>query len=194
MVTFGFYAPRWMRSGYPKLTGVGLFDSWSFDPLAWKSNYPNPAFLLMDPEDAFWAARQIASFTDEEIRAIVQTGEYSDSRAAAWIADCLIERRDKIVKAWSTKVLPVHDFRVVDGKLAFDTLGSAQTYDIAWSGFDNDHRSLNPLPNTKAATIPGMGGDYLAATIGCTGSGCADPVTVYLRRSAGSIEVVGVDR
>ena len=63
MVTFGFYVPRWARADYPKLTGVGLFDSWSFDPLSWKPNYPNPAFLLMDREDAFWAAKQVAAFT-----------------------------------------------------------------------------------------------------------------------------------
>jgi len=57
-----------MRSSYPKLTGVGLFDAWSFDPFEWKPNYPNPAFLMMDREDAFWAAKQVAAFTDEEIR------------------------------------------------------------------------------------------------------------------------------
>ena len=57
----------------------------------------------MDDEDAFWAAKQVAAFTDEEIRAIVQTGEYSDPRAADWIADCLIQRRDKIAAAWLGK-------------------------------------------------------------------------------------------
>ena len=63
--------------------------TWSFDPIAWKSNYPNPAFLMMDREDALWAAKQVAAFTDDEIRAIIKTGEYSDQRAADWIVDCV---------------------------------------------------------------------------------------------------------
>ena len=46
------YAPRWVRADYPKLTGVGLFDWQSFDPLTWKGNYPNPAFRMTDREDA----------------------------------------------------------------------------------------------------------------------------------------------
>jgi len=53
MVTFGFYLPVWMRANYPKLPGAGLFDARSFEPSKWKPNYPNPAFLLMDDEDAF---------------------------------------------------------------------------------------------------------------------------------------------
>ena len=61
---------------------------------------PNPAFLLMDREDAFWAAKRVAAFTDAEIRALVETGEYSDARASQWIADSLIRRRDKIAEAW----------------------------------------------------------------------------------------------
>lgn len=66
MVTFGFYLPRWERASYPKYTGVGLFDYSSFDPLSWKPNYPNAIFLLMDREDAFWAAKQVAAFSDAE--------------------------------------------------------------------------------------------------------------------------------
>src|SRR6185295_10452709 len=133
---------------YPKLTGVGLFDAWSFDPLRWKPNYPNPAFLMMDRQDAFWAAKQIAAFTDDEIRAIVQTGEYSDQRAADWITECLIKRRDKISGAWFSKIVPLDKFRVENGALAFDDLstdhstGTGPAYDIRWSRYDNDHGAL----------------------------------------------------
>ena len=82
IVTLGLMVPRWARADYPKLRGVGRFDHWSFDPPSWAPDYPNPAFLQMDREDAFWAARQVAAFSDEEIRALVETGEYSDPRAA----------------------------------------------------------------------------------------------------------------
>ena len=204
MVTFGFYPPRWVRSDYPKLTGVGLFDSWSFDPMSWKSNYPNPAFLMMDREDAFWAAKQVAAFTDDEIRAIVKTGEYSDQRAADWIAECLIKRRDKIAAAWFSRVLPLDGFRVVDGALAFDDLGArhgvgaAKQYDVRWSSFDN-HATLTALPKARGMKLPTefRGSGYLAATISCSGAAeasCPNPVTVYLRRAATGFEVVGIDR
>src|SRR2546426_874003 len=144
IATLGFYVTRWMRADYPKLTGVGLFDAWSFDPLAWKPNYPNPAFLMMDSEDAFWAAKQVSGFTDDEIRAIVKTGEFSDARATEWIVDCLIKRRDKIAQAWFSKVLPLDRFRVADGRVVFDDLGAsrgittARDYDVRWSSYDND--------------------------------------------------------
>jgi len=196
MVTFGFYTPRWVRSDYPKLTGAGLFDAWSFDPTSWKSNYPNPAFLLMDPEDAFWAAKQVAAFTDDEIRAIVKAGEYSDPRAADWISDCLIKRRDKIAQAWFSKVLPLDKFRITDGRLAFDDLSAARrTYNVSWSSYDNDHRRATALPGAVGTKLPAVKGDtnYLAATIACS-DGCPNPVTVYLRRAGLVFEVVGVDR
>src|SRR6185369_2978025 len=116
-MTLGFYLPRWQRSDYPNLRGVGLLDAWSFDPLQWKPEVPNPAFVMMDSADAFWAAKQVAAFTDDEIRALVKTGEYTDPRAAEWIAECLIKRRDKIAATWFAKVLPLDKFRVDGGQL-----------------------------------------------------------------------------
>src|SRR5262249_50768215 len=139
MLTFGLYVPRWARAHYPDYPGVGRVDSWSFDPFAWKPNYPNPAFLLIDREDAFWAAKQVASFTNDEIRALVDTGEYSDPRATDWITQCLMKRRDKIVAAWFSKVLPLDKFRVADGQLTFADLAAvhdtrkAREYEVRWA-------------------------------------------------------------
>jgi len=113
--------PQWARAKYPNYTGMGRFDSASFDPMTWKPNYPNPAFLLMDSQDAFWAAKQAAAFSDDEIRALVETGEYSDARATQWIAKSLMKRRDKIAEAWFSKVPPLDKF-LVEGKLTFDDL------------------------------------------------------------------------
>jgi len=200
LVTLGFYLPRWMRSNYPKFTGVGLFDAWSFDPVSWKSNYPNPAFLNMDRMDAFWAAKQVAAFTDEEIRAIVKTGEYSDPRAAAWVADCLIQRRDKTVAAWFGNVLPLDNFRVAEGSLRFDDLsakyrvGKIRNYDVRWAGYDNERNATEPLAARGPKVPVENTTEYLAAAISCSNSvedGCTNSLTVYLRRGR---EVVGIDR
>ena len=118
------------------LTGAGLFDHWSFDPVAWKSDYPNPAFLLMDREDAFWAAKQVAAFSDAEIRALVETGEYSDPRAVgldhrmphqAPRQDCTSVALDQLCLGQVRGCGRDADFRTVrwNGTGVFDSLGSA---------------------------------------------------------------------
>ena len=200
MVTFGFDIPRWARAEYPNYRGVGRFDSKSFDPITWKPNYPNPAFWLMDREDAFWAAKQVAAFSDAEIRALVETGEYSDPRAARWIADSLIERRDKIAAAWFSRVLPLDKFSVVDGKLTFENLASGNDigkgqYSVRWTSWDRDGHAI-ALPAAAGFAVPAFAGDthYLAATIRPAEVGNDDPVTVYLRQGRTGTEVVGIER
>jgi hypothetical protein len=202
-LSLGLYAPRWQRSDYPKLKGVGLLDSWSFDPLTWKPEVPNPAFLMMDSADAFWAAKQVAAFTDDEIRAMVETGKLSDQRATDWIVDCLTKRRDKIARAWFSKVLALDRFRVENGRLAFDDLsanygtGAPRSYDVQWATYDNNRDVLTPLANTSEMKLPPAQAEYLAAAIQCAGNpagACPEPVTVYLRRSGTEYQVVGIDR
>jgi hypothetical protein len=204
-VTLGLRVPNWQRSHYPKLKGVGLLDEWSFEPLEWKPEVANPAFLLMDKADAFWAAKQVAAFTDDEIRAIVETGKLSDERAADWIVNCLIKRRDKIAQAWFSKVLALDRFRVVDGTLVFDDLSASyetrtpKSYDVQWSTYDNDLGVLKPLSTATGPKLPPAPNatEYLAATIRCAANAaesCLDPVTVYLRRSGTGFELVGIDR
>lgn len=202
IVTFGFLVPRWAQANYPKLQGVGGFDAWSFDPPSWKSDYPNPAFLRMDREDTFWAARQVAVFSDEEIRALVETGEYSDPRAAEWIAECLIRRRDKIAEAWLLGVLALDRFRIVDGNLTFEDLGAVgadrkrREYSIRWASQDGRGR-VTALPDASGSRVPAFHGDaqYLAATIRPAANESGDDqVMVYIRRGRTGPEVVGIDR
>ena len=140
-----------------------------------------------------------------KFRAMVETGKLSDPRAADWIADCLIKRRDKIAQAWFSKVLALDRFRVADGRLAFDDLsasyetGTPRSYDVHWSTYDNDHGVLTPLSNASGTKLPPAPSatEYLAATIRCAANpaeSCPDPVTVYLRRSGTGFQVVGIDR
>ena len=200
MVTFGFDMPRWARADYPDYKGVGRFDSRSFDPMTWKPNYPNPAFWLMDREDAFWAAKQVAAFTDAEIRALVETGEYSDPRAAQWVAESLIRRRDRIAAAWFSRVLPLDKFAIVDGNLTFDDLSHGQgmgkgDYSVRWTSWDrNGHATA--LAAAAGMRVPPFRADtqYLAATIRPAAVVNDDPVTVYLRQGRAGPEVVGVER
>ena len=53
------------------------------------------------------AARRIAAFTDELIRAAVHTGAFSDPMAEQHLADVLIKRRDTILRIYLTAINPI---------------------------------------------------------------------------------------
>ena len=50
------------------------------------------------------------AFTDEMIRAVVKTGQYSDPSAEKLLGDVLIKRRDKVGHAYFTRVNPLVNF------------------------------------------------------------------------------------
>jgi hypothetical protein len=83
--------------------------------------------MEMTNQDAYWGAKIVMSFTPDDIRAIVKKGEYSDPAVEKYIADVLIERRDKIGRYWFSKVNPLDRFAIEqkDGATAlrFDDLG-----------------------------------------------------------------------
>jgi hypothetical protein len=198
VATLGFLVPRWARAETPTIRGVGLFNADGFHPISWKPTYPNPAFLRMDGEDAFWAAKQVAAFTQAEIRAIVETGEYSDPRATDWMTQCLIERARKIAKTWLSQVPAVDRFAVMDGELTYEDLSTdRREYTVRWATWDGNGHT-EQVPDATGSKIPGVrnsDADYLTATVACAGTGvCEKPVTVYLRRGETGLEVVGVDR
>jgi hypothetical protein len=197
--TLGLWVPRWARKRYPNLPAVGHFESKVFDPVRWVPEYPNPAFVNRLPDDAFWAAKQVMAFTDEEIRAIASTGRFSDPRAEKYVADALIERRDKIGRAFFRQVLPLDGFAVRDGRLVFADLEirhgflDRRDYSVQWFVFDNETGRRTPVEGATSFLVPvGAPEDgYVAAEIGSTDP--AKRVSVYLRRR-GAFAVVGVER
>lgn len=100
--------------------GVGFLESELFDPGRWKANFPILPFENMTLRDAFWGAKLVLSFTDEQIRAAVETGEFSDPQATDILTRILIERRDKIGRHWLSRVNPLDHFDVTQngGKLS----------------------------------------------------------------------------
>jgi hypothetical protein len=196
--SLGLYVPPWMLADFPNLSSVGRFEAALFDPLQWKNNYPNPAFHNVLPDDGFWGAKQVMAFTDEQIRALVSTGQYSDPAAADYVSKVLIERRDKTGRAWFAKVLPLDHFRVANGRLEFDDLGAvygfspAPTWSFSWSVFDNAGETLAPLPDATGPALPRNPAPYLAAAIHAGDP--AKAVTVYLRQGGRGAQVVGIGR
>lgn len=91
--------------------GIGALEAESFHPEKWKQNSPIVAFENMTTADAYWAAKIVMSFTDEQIRAAISTGEFDDS-AAEYLARVLMKRRDLTGRHWFRKAGGLDNFRV----------------------------------------------------------------------------------
>jgi hypothetical protein len=202
--SLGLWSQDWERARYPKLKAAGRIEAETFDPEKWKPNYPNQAFMNRLPGDEFWAAKIIMSFTDDDIRAIVETGEYTDPRVTDYLATTLARRRDKIGQTYFSKVLPLDSFRIVNGQLLFDDLaekhgfGKARTYGISWALFDNTSGATTPLAEKSSFSLPrtfsaASEGSYFSAKISARGDD-RKSVTVYLRKRSDSADVVGIER
>ncbi|MFQ5652302.1 MAG: hypothetical protein ACE5IY_20420 [bacterium] len=122
-ITLGAYVKPWeFETDHldPEFPAVGYFESRIFNPGKWYPTYPNPAFEHATYRDAFWGAKIVMAFTDEEIRAIVEEAHMSDPRAREYLVKTLIERRDKIGRYWFDRMNPIDQFgfSVQDGQLS----------------------------------------------------------------------------
>ncbi|MBX3337977.1 MAG: hypothetical protein KIS97_17985 [Nitrospira sp.] len=131
-IALGSYVRPWeipLEMHYP---AVGYFESVYFDPPRWRPTYPNPAFLRMTLRDAYWGAKIVTSFTDEDIDAIVHTGRYTDARAERYVADVLKARRDKIGRYYFNLINPLDRFTIDtefdEQVLVFENLALSRGY------------------------------------------------------------------
>jgi hypothetical protein len=211
--TLGFYLRPWMLIDYPDVPkSIGRFESQSFKPEDWKPEYPNTAFDNMRPEDAFWAARIVAQFSDATIRAIVEKAKFSDPKATDYMTATLVARRDKVLRTWLNQVDPIVNPSIdTSGTLTFDNAAvlakaatPAEHYTVQWFTFDNarDEKTNvgTPLTLTETRTrIPAgdLGSStYIGAIITAQHPqqpGWAKPATVYFRRDGGSWKTVGLE-
>ena len=197
--SLGFYVPRWSTIHYPELASVGRFSSEYFEPLEWTPEYPNPAFNNRLPEDELWAAEQVMEFSDDEIRAMVKTGRYTDPQAEKYVADVLIRRRDAIGKAYLSKPATLSNIRVDGSHVAFSDLAvrhrylnQPPVYTYRWFTLDNASGNRTPIEAATSSTIPRTGASYLAVDIGAGNE--SRRATVYLRQASAGYQVVGIER
>ena len=211
---FGFVIRPWMTIDYPEYRGVGRFEAARFVPEEWRPRVPNPAYVRSRPDDTFWAARRLMAMSDDLIRAAVSAGRLTDEAAEKYLADALIERRNKIGRAWLTAVNPVVDPALsADGRLTFKNAavdgGFASTprgYAAVWHTFDNDSGSVTRLAETesqgtelRAPSIP-SNARFIRADIRAvnpanqTLASWSQPVHAYFRRAGSGWELVGFYR
>ena len=214
LVSLGFWIRPWQTVRYEEAAAVGRFEGSEFDPLAWKPRVPTAALRHAQPDDLFWAARRVAAFSDDLIRALARAGSYTDAAAAEHLADVLIERRDKIADAYLIAVNPLVDFQLsATGRLSFAnaavSAGVAAEprggYRLTWAGFDNHTGTLTPFGETAAASaghvdapapLPRADNAFVCVRIEAIAPPhpAWEPVRVYFRRAADGWDLVGVDR
>ena len=214
LYTLGFYLQPWQTADYVKQPAIGRFEGTEFDPTTWTPRVPTAALLRARPDDTFWAARRVMAFSDEMIRALAKTGQYSDPKAEQLLADVLIQRRDKIGRAYLGAVNPVVNVALdAGGTLTFDNAavkaGVAPAppggYTIQWARFDNNTGEASALGTSNAdatgrsaapASLPSDPGSYIKVEIRAVQPAHASwgvPVQAYFRRDGGW-KLVGFER
>jgi hypothetical protein len=213
LLRFGFFPSPWQTVPYEEYPSVGRFEGDVFDPTTWKPRVPTAAFLRARLDDTFWAAQRVMAFSDEMIRAMVETGNYSDREAARHLGDVLIKRRDAIGRAYLTAINPIWDVALDHaGVLTFRNAavdaGVAQTpqgYRARWSSFDNATGETAHIGDSEGAeprvqappNLPTASGVYIKVELSASGGpnpSWANPVHVYVRREDMGWRVVGFER
>src|SRR5262245_22705010 len=121
LASFGFALSPWQTVRYVEAPSIGKFEGDRFDPRTWRPQTPTTAYMELRDDDAFWAAQRVAAFSDEMIRAIVHTGEFSDPAAEEALAGIMIKRRNKIVSTYVPAINPIVAPRLdEDNRLTFD--------------------------------------------------------------------------
>lgn len=191
IVSLGFVEEPWRRSRQETgIPSVGNYESTVFRPEDFRQLVPQPAFREMTDRDAYWGAKIVASFSDAQIAAAVESAHYEDPRAVEYLVRGLIVRRDKIARYWFARMAPLDFFEVRDGALHFHDLAldlglaGKRAYDVSIERKGGGSHSAPPA-RLDLASMPlsriGEGASRLSLEISIAGSG-AKPAHVELSR------------
>jgi hypothetical protein len=214
LFSFGFALSDWQTIPYPEYyPSVGRFEGDHFDPRTWHPQTPTTAYMETRADDAFWAARRIALFTDDLIRAAVRAAQFSDPKAEKYMGDVLIKRRDTILGVYLTGVNPIVNPRLdASGRLTFDNAAIAAgvakgqpTYRASWMLFDNATGATKPLASNDSQTttlaappgLPTAAGSYIEVDIAADLQAhptWKEPIKTFFRRTAQGWTLVGLER
>lgn len=213
LVSLGLYLQPWQTVPYQENRSVGRFEGDQFDPDAWKTRIPASAVLRARDDDSFWAARRVMAFSDEMIRAVVKTGQFSDPAAEKLLADVLIKRRDRIGQFYLTCINPLVNFSLDhSGALTFENSAvksgvarAPASYAASWSLFDNRTRARQALGKTESsgnsihaiAGLPTTPGSFITVDVWAIDPphpSWTKPVHATFRRTHDGWKLLGFER
>lgn len=122
LLALGFRKEPWNYPLPMKYPEIGYFENETFSAIDWVPTYPNPSFERCTGRDGYWGAKLVMAFSDDDVRAMVESGEYANPGATEELTRLLIERRDMIGRYWFARVNPLDRFRVDRHGLAFEDL------------------------------------------------------------------------
>ena len=133
-LSLGFWEKPWQKrwSGNGETVSapaVGYFDNKEFRADRFKTVLPLYTFKDVTRADGFWAAKIIKSFSDEQIKALVNSGKYTEAADADLIVKTLSERRDLIAQYWFSQSAPLDSFEVKSGELVFEDLAQKNSFE-----------------------------------------------------------------
>jgi hypothetical protein len=212
LVSFGFALSPWQTVDYVERPSIGKFEGDRFDPRKWRPQTPTAAYMELRDDDGFWTAQRVAAFSDEMIRAIVHTGQFSDATSEQLLGDIMIKRRDKILASYLPAVNPIVAPKLENDRLTFDNAAVAAhvakppaSYHAVWLHFDNATGETRPIGETTSTTasiaapagLPTGANSYVAVNVSADSAEHAawrKPVQMYFRRIASGWQLVGLER
>jgi hypothetical protein len=210
--SFGFALSPWQTVKYEERPSLGKFEGDRFDPRTWRPQTPTAADMELRDDDAFWAALRVAAFTDETIRAIVHTGEFSDPATEKVLADIMVKRRNKILRTYLPAVNPIVSPRFDGKRLTFenaavvaDVAKAPESYHASWFEYDNPTGNTRFLSDSTSATttidapvgLPTSENSFIAVDLSASSKeheAWRKPIRTYFRRSADGWQLVGLER
>lgn len=115
ILTLGLYVRPWEKQKGVKYPSAGLFNAELFEPMKYKPQVPNPAFENLTLLDGYWAAKIVMSISDEQLRAVMKEGQYSDPEAEEFLFQLIKERRNKIGRYFFSRITPLDNFTLKSG-------------------------------------------------------------------------------
>jgi hypothetical protein len=121
LLSFGLYRAYWQKNPTPETPpALGYYSLDNYNPGDWRPNLPNAAFGSATPADAYWGAKLVMSFTDQQLAGAVDAAQYSDPANARQLLEVLRQRRDATGRYWFAQVTPIENVEIDDGALTFD--------------------------------------------------------------------------
>ncbi len=190
---------------YPE---IGRFSSANFHPKSFKFIFPTRAFEYYTPRDAYWGAKIVASFTEPQIRAAVQSANYNDKAAEDYLVRILMERREIVCRYWFNRLAPLDRFEMTEHGLQFCDLGvlggfessanSTYRYRIRVNGQRvEDWQNLGDTTfvDNMSLKVISEAGDQIGVEFQVARDGkWSHSVFVYLEQVADALAIVGIER